>query len=321
MSKYSIGIDIGGTKILAGVIDKETGKIIGHHKIETHNIKGSDAVITKLIDCTERAICKAGIPFSQISSLGIGAAGQVDRKYGVLLSSPNLDCYNLELKFVLENHFNLPVNVGNDIEAATIGEMKFGNGQKFDTFVGVFIATGIGSGIVQNKKIWHGATGTAGEIGHIIVHSGGRQCSCGNNGCLEAYSSRKAIEEKLFASFKRGHKSAIQYVLNDEKPIKSEHINFAIGHNDELIINCITEAAEYLSSGLASVINFYNPEAIILGGSIINSVDLYFDLTVKKTLAKSLPAAAGTKILKSSLGEFSGVIGSALFNDVYDEIN
>ncbi|MEI7474875.1 MAG: ROK family protein [bacterium] len=317
MSKYAIGINIGGTKIIAGVVDKEQGKVIGFHKIDTAHVKGSDSVLVKVIDSAERAICQAGVPYSQIGSIGIGVAGQVDRKYGILLSSPNLDCYNLELKFILEEHFDLPVYVGNDTEAITLGEMKYGSGTDFDNFVCVFVGTGIGSGIVYNRKILQGATGTAGEVGHMIVHSGGRQCSCGNNGCLEAYASRHAIEEKLLASIKKGHKSAIQYVMSDDKSLKSEDIVFAINHNDELVINSITEASEYLSSGLASVINFYNPQAIILSGSIINDVDLYFDLTVKKTLAKSLPASAGSvKILKAQLDDMAGVVGASLFTEV-----
>lgn len=320
MSKYSIGINIGGAKIIAGVVDKELGKVIGFHKNDTAHIKGNDTALIKIIESTERAICLAGIPFSQIESIGIGSAGQVDRKNGILLSSPNLECYNLELKFILEEHFNLPVKVGNDTEAVTIGEMKYGSGAGLSSFVCVAVGAGIGAGIVNDGKIWHGFTGTAGELGHMIVHSGGRQCSCGNNGCLEAYSSRKAIEDKLFASFKKGHKSAIQYVLNDERPLKSEHLNFAIEHNDDLVINCITEASEYLSSGLASVINFYNPEAIVLAGSIINDVDYYFDLTVKKAIAKSLPTASGeVKILKAQLGDMAGVIGASLLQDFYKE--
>lgn len=322
MSKYAIGINIGGTKIIAGVVDKEQGNVLGFHKNNTVSVKGSDTALVKIIESTERAICQAGIPFSQIESIGIGSAGQVDRKNGVLLSSPNLDCYNLELKFILEDYFNLPVKVGNDTEALAIGEMKYGSGVELSSFVCVSVGAGIGAGIVQNGKIWHGFTGTAGEIGHIIVHSGGRQCSCGNNGCLEAYSSRKAIEDKLFALFKRGHKSAIQYVLNEERPLRAEHLKFAVEHNDELVINCLTEASEYLSSGLASVINFYNPEAIILAGSIINDVAFYFDLTVKKTMAKSLPTASGqVKILKAQLGDMAGIIGASLLHDIYKENN
>jgi glucokinase len=121
----------------------------------------------------------------------------------VLISSPNLNCFDLDLKRILEGHFNMPVKVGNDVEVATLGELKFGNGVGYDNFVCIFVGTGIGSGIVQNGKIIRGASGTAGEIGHIIVDSGGRACECGGNGCLEAYASRTAIEKKIMAAIKK----------------------------------------------------------------------------------------------------------------------
>ncbi len=322
MSNYSIGIDLGGTKILAGIIDTQTGEVIESDKKRTKAEHGRDIIIQRLIDVTEKAICKAQIPVSQITSIGIGAAGQVDRKQGTLISAPNLDCHSVDLKAIMENHFKIPVSVGNDVEVATLGELKFGSGVGYKNFVCIFIGTGIGSGIVYNGEICNGFTGTAGEIGHIIVDSGGRMCTCGGHGCLEAYASRSAIEKTITAALKKGRRSAMSEIMKDKKSMRSKHIKEALDKKDDLVLNCITEASEYLSSGIASVINFYNPELIILGGGLIEAVDYYYELSVSKALAKALPTATeSVKITKAKLNDYSGVIGAALLKEHYNSFN
>lgn len=317
MNNYSIGVDLGGTKILAGVVNTNSGTVIDLAKKRIKKERGKDIVIQKTIEAIEKAICKAQIPVSQISSIGVGAAGQVDRTRGVLIASHNLECYDVELKNILEKHFNIPVYIGNDVEVATLGEMKFGSGIGYDNFVCIFVGTGVGSGIVQNGEIYRGAAGTAGEIGHIIVDSGGRLCSCGGHGCLEAYASRTAIEKKILAALKKGHKSIISEIIKEDGTIHSKHIKHAIDEGDEMVINCITEAAEYLSSGLATIINFYNPQLIILGGGLIEAIDFFYDISVKKAIAKSLPTPSrNVKITNASLQDFSGVIGASLLHSI-----
>lgn len=317
MGKYSIGIDLGGTKIIAGVVNKETGEVVGHAKKHTKKEKGSDIVIQRVFETVEKAICIAGVPINQIDSIGIGAAGQVDRENGVLIASPNLNCFDLELKRILEEHFNMPVKVGNDVEVATLGEMKFGNGVGYNNFLCVFVGTGIGSGIVINGQLMRGANGTAGEIGHMTVDGGGRPCECGAYGCLEAYASRTAIEKRIKAELRRGESSLITSILKEDDyangTIRSSHMKKALEQGDELVLACINEASDYLSSGLSSVINFLNPEAIVLGGGLVDSIDYFYDIIVKKTKKKALPTAVSSlKITKAKLGDFSGVVGAAL---------
>ena len=314
MNNYSIGIDLGGTKILAGVVDTEKGLVIETAKKRTKKLE-ADFIVQRIIETVEKAICKAQVPVSQISSIGIGAAGQVDRKNGILLAAPNLNCFDVELKKILEEHFNIPTFVGNDVEVATLGELKFGSGVGYNNFVCIFVGTGIGSGIISDGKHLKGATGTAGEIGHIIVDSGGRLCGCGGHGCLEAYASRSAIEKKILGSIKKGHKSIITESIKESGIIRSKDLSDALDAGDEIVLNCITEASEYLSSGLASVINFYNPELIILGGGLMEAIDFFYDLTVKKTFAKALAVpAAKTKIMKTQLKDFSGIVGAAMLH-------
>lgn len=312
MKKYSVGIDLGGTKILIALIEKESGKVIHFVKKKTKKEKGAENIVRKMISGINELFEDSGIDLEEISSIGIAAAGQIDREHGIILGAPNLDCYDLNLKEILEGEYNLPVCLANDVEAATLGEMKFGAGRGVDDLVCVFVGTGVGSCIVKNGKIIQGATGTAGEIGHIIVDLNGRQCGCGAHGCLEAYASRSAIEKRIEGALKKGRHSVILDYLEEGKSITSSMIRKSIEREDELVTHCVDEASAYLSGGLASIINFINPKLIILGGGLIEAVDYFYKKTIKDAKLKCLPVPA-TKIefKKTALGDFSGVIGAA----------
>lgn len=316
MKKYSIGIDLGGTKILIGLVEKESGKVVSHIKKKTKKEKGPENIVRKMVEGVGELLEESGKSFTEINSIGIGSAGQIDRKNGIIIGAPNLDCYNLNLKEILQNKFNIPVFVGNDVEVATIGEQKFGAGKGCADFVCVFVGTGIGSAIVKNGHIIYGATGTAGELGHIIVDLNGRPCACGAHGCLEAYASRSAIETRIEGALKKGRKSCISEYLEEGKAITSSMIRKSIEREDELVTQCVSEASEYLSGGLASVINLINPELIILGGGLIEAVDYFYKQTIKKAKSKSLPVPAEKiRFSKTILGDYSGVIGAALLDE------
>ncbi len=312
MKKFSIGIDLGGTKILIALVNKETGDVIHYVKKKTKKDKGPQNIIRKMVSGIEELLEESKFKPEDIESIGVGAAGQVDRENGIIIGAPNLDCYDLNIREHLTSHFNLPVYLGNDVEIAAMGEMKFGAAKGCDDFVCVFVGTGVGSSIVKDGKIIHGATGTAGEIGHMIVDLNGRQCACGAHGCLEAYASRSAIEKRIEGALRKGRHSAILDYIETGKSISSSMIQKSIEREDELVIQCVNEAAEYLSGGLASIINFINPKLIILGGGLIEAVDYFYKTTIKKARAKCLPVPA-TKIefKKAQLGDYSGVIGAA----------
>ena len=316
MKKYSIGIDLGGTKILIALVDRNTGEVLNHIKKKTKKDKGPKNIIKKMLEGIEELIEESGKAIDDISSIGVGAAGQIDRQNGVLISAANLDCYDLNIKEILSKKFNVPVYVGNDVGIAAIGEQKFGAGKGCNDFVCVFVGTGVGSAIIKNGQIITGATGTAGEIGHIIVDLNGRQCACGAHGCLEAYASRSAIERCIEGALKKGRKSCILDYLETGKSITSSMIQKSIEREDELVLQCVTEASEYLSGGIASIINFVNPELIILGGGLIEAVDYFYQKTIKKAKAKSLPVPAEKiQFKKAMLGDYSGVIGAAFLED------
>ena len=317
MPNYAIGIDLGGTKILSGLVNKGNGEVLFSIKQKTGNEKDAETIVEKLKLSVKELLETSHFDIAQIDSIGIGAPGQVDREKGILISAPNLSCSNLNIKAILEREFYIPTYVGNDVGIATLGEMKFGAGKGFDNFVCIFVGTGIGSGIAENGRIRYGATGTAGEIGHIIVDAGGRPCGCGGNGCLEAYASRTAIEARILGALKKGRKSIITDFMKDNKPISSSMIRKALEHKDELITQVLFEASDYLSNGLATIINFYNPELIVLGGGLIEAVDEFYQRTITKAKTKALPIPARKiQFKKAELGDFSGVIGACFLEDL-----
>lgn len=312
MNTYSIGIDLGGTKILIGLVDKSTGEIIHHVKKKTKKEKSPKNILNKIIDGISELLEEKNISLDQISSIGIGTSGQVDRENGILVAAPNLDCYNLNLREKIKEHYNLPVFVGNDVETAAIGEMIFGSAKNYDDIVCIFVGTGVGSSIIKDGKIVKGVTGTAGEFGHIVVDLNGRPCACGAHGCLEAYASRSAIEKRIEGGLKKGRESVILDYIEDGK-ITSRMIKDSIERKDELVTECVNEAAEYLSGGIASLINLLNPKLIVLGGGLIDAVDYFYERTIKLAKSKALPIPASkTEFKKAALGDFSGVIGAAL---------
>lgn len=340
MERYGLGVDLGGTKILAGVVELETGKIVSSAKKKTvptpkDNKDGKDKdqsakfdLSRRIGDVIDEAIANSGLPSdTKFSGIGIGAAGQVDRNENVLVFAPNLGVKpNYPLGQLLGDRFKLPVALGNDVEAATLGELKFGAGAGCADFVCIFIGTGIGSGIVQNGQLRKGATGTAGEIGHTVVSAEGRLCGCGGRGHLEAYASRTAITRTLLGELKRGRTSVLTELLAAEGTIpdpttatsiaiRSKIIAQAVEAKDELVMNVVREAAEILGLGLASVINFLNPERLILGGGLMEAVDYLFDITVREAKFEALRLPASQiEITRTGLGDFSGLIGASLFN-------
>ncbi|HEY1350182.1 MAG TPA: ROK family protein [Ktedonobacteraceae bacterium] len=315
---YALGIDLGGTKVLASVVDVMTGEVISAVRKRTRAEKGQDFVSKRTIELASQALAEARLPEeAPIVAIGVGAAGQIDRRSGVILDAPNLGVRNMDLGGTLGGHFGRPVSVGNDVEVATIGELYYGSGRGCQNFVCVFVGTGIGGGIVHNGRMYTGLSGTAGEIGHMPIDAGGRLCGCGNRGCLEAYASRTAITRAIMAEIHHGRKSlladeAALQLKQGETIIRSGLLADAIRQNDALTIEIVTEAADYLGYGLGAVINFYNPECLILGGGVIEAIDLLFERACSRALAVALSQPARrTKLLRTKLGDFSGVVGAA----------
>jgi glucokinase len=312
--KFAIGVDLGGTKILASVVNLSTGQLISSAKKKTRVVEEGSELIKRIAACVAEAMQDAAVEVKKIVGIGVGAAGMVDREQGILLAAANIGTNDLAIAEPLSTQFGLPVKLGNDVEVATLGELNFGAGRQCDNFVCMFIGTGIGSGIVNNGKIYRGSCGTAGEVGHIIVMPEGLPCGCGGYGCLETYASRTAIAKAVLYDINHGMDTVLRDKIDSTKGIlRSKAIAQALELGDASTLRAITQAAQFLGIGLATVINFYNPKRIILGGGLIEAVPQFFDLAELEARRRALRIPSRkTEIVRAELGDYAGTIGAAL---------
>jgi glucokinase len=316
-----LGIDLGGTKVLAGVIDVSSGKILARCKKRSRAEHGPTDLVERLQIAAEDALKESGVKRGDIDRIGIGVAGQIDRKNGVVLNAPNLaNMTNMKMAEIVEKGLGKPVSLYNDVEAAAAGEATFGAGSGEKDFVVVFVGTGIGGAIYRNGKPYSGATATAGELGHTVVDVNGRICGCGGTGHLEAYASRTAVVRTILSGMHAGRPSILSSIVQEVNPndpggsgIRSRAIAQALAADDELVRESVVTAAEYLAAGLASVINFYNPPLIILGGGLVEALDEFFSLAAGRARSEALQVPRqGIKIVKAGLGDDAGIVGAAV---------
>lgn len=322
MAKLAVGVDFGGTKVLAAVVDVGSGKVLGTGKKKTRSSDGPDELMERIYDTVDEAIVDADTDRDQIVGIGVGIAGQVDAEEGLLVGTANLSRSVVDLPMAarLRDRFGVPATLRNDVQIAAIGEAHFGAGAGVDDFICVFVGTGIGGAIVRNGELVAGSTGSAGELGHTIVQAGGRICGCGGRGHLEAYASRTAITNVLLGELRRGRQSELRRLLPDIDPaapggtaIRSGVLKKAVAAEDELVTEVIDEAGRFLGYGLAAVVNILNPRRIILGGGVIEAVDRLVTAAEHSTRREALPfAGERVEIVTAGLGDNAGVVGAAV---------
>ncbi|MFC1496376.1 ROK family protein [Candidatus Margulisiibacteriota bacterium] len=286
--KFIIGVDLGGTKIAAALATLK-GKIKKEMEFPTDAGKGPQAVIKNVA----RAISEvAGPNLKQVKAIGIGAPGAVLYDKGIVTYPPNLPGWKeINLKKILEKEFEIPVEVDNDANCAALAEGQFGAGVDAKNFVYVTISTGIGGGIIINKKLYRGAVGAAGELGHICIEKKGKKCSCGKLGHLEGLAAGGAIHRHYGVSPKE--------------------INAAAKNKKRWAFKIINEVADTIGLGFASVINILNPEMIIVGGGLSNMGETLLQ-PIRFAIRKyALPLPYQTvKIVRAKLGTKSGLYGA-----------
>jgi glucokinase len=292
VNKYILGIDLGGTKIVALVADKE-GKIIKKGKTPTFAEEGPRTVIGRIIDLTKEVLSSSKLGLKELLGIGICSPGPLDTEKGVVFFAPNLPGWkNVPLKDLLEKEFNIPVYVENDANAAVLGEKWLGAGKRKKHIVYLTVSTGIGGGIIVNGEILHGATDSAAEVGHMTILPEGPQCNCGKKGCLEALASGTAIARRANSS-------------------SAEEVYKAALKGDKKALGVIEEAARYLGLGIANLVNVLNPEVVVIGGGVSKMGELLFSV-VRETVAKEaleVPAKA-VKIVPAQLGDEVGALGA-----------
>ncbi|PIS30449.1 transcriptional regulator [Candidatus Saganbacteria bacterium CG08_land_8_20_14_0_20_45_16] len=284
-----IGIDLGGTKI-AGVLCTPSGKVLTDVHIPTEASQGKKHVIANI----KKAISHlANGQRVKIQAIGIGAPGPIIYDEGIVVEAPNLPGWKrVNLKKILQKEFKFPVFVDNDANCAALAEARFGAGKSVRHFLYLTISTGIGGGIIIDKKLYRGAIGAAGEIGHMTIDYQGQQCSCGRLGCLEALASGTALKRKT--------------------GLDALSLELAACQGDKKAQKAITELAHYLAIGIGNLVNIFNPQLIVIGGGLSNMRGLLFDPLKKefKRYALTLPAQS-VKIVRAKLGTQAGPLGAA----------
>ena len=311
--KYYIGFDLGGTKVVAAALDEDF-KILSRAKEKAGVDKGIDNVYKAICSVIKKACSKANIDIKDVIAIGGCSPGLICPKTGTVLDSPNLGFKGFPLKKNLEKDFNVTVNIENDVNAGLYGELTFGAAKGMENVLALSPGTGIGGGIVIDGKPYRGANGGAAEFGHMVVQPDGPLCGCGQRGCLEAISSRTAISMQLASFSIRGRMPIIAEAADgDLKKIKSGLIAKAYNSGDEDVKDIVHHAAHYLGVGLANLVNCFNPEAVILGGGLIEALPAPFtsisaDIMRERSLGDM---GKNVKVLEAQLGDDAVFLGAA----------
>ena len=308
-----IGIDLGGTKIGTALVDAE-GQILARDFRKTQATGGVQAVVDRMVDAAYRVMAQEGIAPSQITAIGVGAPGPIDAEAGLVTSPPNLSGWrNVPLKKLVEETLDIPTFLENDANAAALGEHLFGAGRGTKNMIYVTASTGVGGGFILDGQIYAGATGAAGEIGHMTVLPRGPHCGCGNRGCLEALASGTAIAREGKELVVRGVPTLITKLAEgDPDRVSAKLVAQAAEQGDIEAQEIIADAMTYLGVGMASLVNLFNPELIVIGGGLTNMGEGLFGPVRRIIERRAFRASAeAVKVVPSQLGDEVGILGAA----------
>ncbi len=311
---YILGIDLGGTKILAGVVDANH-QILSRAKRSTPAKEGADALLAALTECGRDALLQAGVPKEQVVGVGVGSPGPLDTEAGVIRSSPNLNVENFPIGPGLAENLSKPVLVRNDVRAGGWGEYRLGAGKGYQDVLAAFVGTGIGGCVIQGGKILTGLTGNAGEIGHLIVKANGPKCGCGNRGCLEALASRTAITRRVAKAIGKGTVSVLaDHVTSKKSRLKSRELSGAYQEGDPLAVREVERSAWNLGLALGGLINVLGPEIVIVGGGVVEAIgEPYVELVRSSARTQSMADPDHrVRITIAALGDDAGILGASL---------
>lgn len=308
MRKYLIGIDLGGTNLKAGIVDRN-GKILHQFSIKTDANAESQVISRQICELVAEIIKKGRIGQADIVGIGLGSPGLIDKKGETILFSPNLPkWHDVPIKKVIGEKFDLPCILENDANAAAWGEKWVGAGKNANSLVMLTLGTGIGGGIIIDNKLWRGMNNVAAEIGHMTIQADGPRCNCGNYGCIEVYASATGMVRRFKELLESGKASSLK--KNDE--ITAKRISEAAVQGDKTALSIIEETGRYLGIAMVNIIHILNPEVIVLAGGMIGSGELLMN-PIKQIIEKRALKASykDTKILFSQLGTDAGIIGAA----------
>ncbi|MFN9753047.1 MAG: ROK family protein [Planctomycetota bacterium] len=311
--EHWIGVDLGGTKMLAEVFD-EKFNVVGRCRKKTKGHEGKDVGLKRINAVIREALEQSQLKPAQITGLGIGCPGPLDLKKGLIREAPNLGWENVPIRKSIEDEFGIPVTVGNDVDFGVYGEYNFGAAQDARCVVGLFPGTGIGGGCVYEGRIFRGANSTCMEIGHIPMALGGVLDGAGNAGTLESIASRLAISGAAAQAAFRGAAPHLKSIAGtDIAEIRSAQLAEAIEKGDKMVRLIVETASEYLALGVVTMIHLLAPDVIVLGGGLVEAMpELFVETISKEVKRRVLPSMREIyEIVPAKLGDQATVMGAA----------
>jgi len=310
------GIDLGGTKIQAVIVD-ESQKVLGSARAPTPTEGGPADVANAMIAAMRDAATDAGIKSTRtLAGIGVGSPGAVDPKAGTVSGAGNLPDWagSFPLGPTLQDALGVTVAIGNDVGVATDAELALGAARGVSSLIGVFWGTGVGSGIVLDGRPWHGR-GAAGEIGHTVVKMGGRRCLCGRRGCLEAYAGRAAMEARARKRQREGKPTDLFKLMakHDRARLTSSIWARALDRKDGLARELIDDAIDALGAGIASAVNLLDVEMVVIGGGLgVRLGQPYVERIEAAMLPHLFVDERPPAVRLAELGDLGGAIGATL---------
>lgn len=312
MTRWVVGIDLGGTNIVAGCVRVDGLELIGLRSEPTRPEEGPDAVVERIVALARGAIdaTRQAVPGAVILGAGVGAPGPLDRDRGLVLLTPNLGWVNMPLRDRIGGPLGVPAALDNDANCAILGEWWRGAAQGARQAIGVTLGTGVGGGLILDGRLYHGASDVAGEVGHMTIDANGRRCACGNDGCLEAYASGPAIARRAVEALRAGAASSMGAL--DPDAITAQTVYAAAATGDALARDVVRDTARYLGAGVATLVNILNPEVVVVcGGVTLAGEGLFGPLRLEVARRAFQPAVAACRIVPGDLVHSAGVFGAA----------
>ena len=317
-TKYYLGLDVGGTNMVAGVVD-ENHQIIAKESIPTQAGRTIEEITADMAEVSKKAVLKAGLQMEDISSWGIGMPSYVNPKTNLLVHANCFGWKNVPIYDYLKKHISLPTYIANDANCATYGEVLAGSASQYTDAIMLTLGTGVGGGIIMGKKIYSGADNMGAELGHTKLVYNGERCTCGQKGCLEAYCSSTALIRIMKEALQENKDTLIWKLCGeDENKVNGEILFEAAKQGDSLAKQIVDDYISKLAAGISTFITIFRPQVIILGGGIAHAGDLLLKPLNEKlhTCTFAAEEIGIPQVIRAELGNDAGIIGAALLNDV-----
>jgi glucokinase len=290
-------------------------RVMGEHTRPTNAARGTDTVIASVAAMARETMARLGElePDAHVHGIGIGAPGPLDTERGVVLLTPNLGWVDVPLRDRLAETLGLPAVLDNDANCAVLGECWVGSARGARHAIGMTIGTGIGGGLVLDGRLHHGAADCAGEIGHMTIDMDGRRCPCGNYGCLEAYASGPAIAMRAIEEIRTGLESSLVALAGGSvDAITAQTVFAGAKDGDQVARDVVRDTAHYLGAGVASLLNIFNPDLMVIAGGVTQAGDLLFEPLRREVARRAFrPAVESCRIVPGTLHGLAGVYGAA----------